>query len=151
MGYYTQLVNCDVRFKKGTKMKEVLQHVKDTMFTDEALLANATGGRFPKSGDIAADTWYAWTNTKVCREATKLATILNEFFEEAELVKVDGLVELRARHDNKQGQEQLLMQTLAPFLTDDSSMEWVGEDHERYMWEFDGTTLVEKYATLVWE
>lgn len=151
MGYYTQLVNVDVRFKEGTDMDAALQHVKDTMFTDEALLAYATGGRYPKTGDVAADTWYAWTNTNVCRNATELDTILKEFFDEAELVTVDGLIELRAQHDNKKGQEDLLMQALAPFLTDDSSMEWVGEDHERYMWEFDGTTMVEKYATLVWE
>lgn len=154
MGFYTRLVNCDVWLKEGVDEAAVVQHVKDTMFTDEALLANARGGCSPKSGNVVEDVWYSWVSTTTCREATDLAIILNEFFDDVQVKaprKGWPHITLELGHDNKQGQEDLLMRTLAPFIAPTASMEWVGEDNERYLWEFDGERMKEKYAVYTWE
>lgn len=154
MGYYTTLTNCDVWLKEGTDPNVVLQHIKDTMFTDEALQTKARGGRSPQSGDVAEDYWYSWVNNKTCREATKLVTILAEFFDEAKLkapTKDWPHITLVLEHCNKAGQEDLLMETMAPFIAPNSSVEWRGEDGERYRWEFDGTGMKVQYAVYSWE
>lgn len=148
MGYYTTLSSHDVRWKDGTNEAEVLQYVKATMFTDEALLAHASGGSFPiKAGaPVSSYKWYSWIDMAKCRNAPHIADIIGEFFDEAAIT--DG--EFWLLFDSKKGDEDVLLQTLAPFIEAGSYMEWRGEDGYLYRWEFDGTTMTEKSGEVVW-
>lgn len=149
MGYYTTLTGYDVRWKEGTDEGQVLQHVKETMFTDEALLKEASGGSWPIPQDKPVSTykWYSWTDTEVCRNATDINTIITQFFDGNTINAGEWWPEF----DSKKGDEDILMRTLAPFIAEDSYMEWRGEDGYLYRWEFDGDRMVEVTGTVVWE
>ena len=149
MGYYTTLTGYDVRWKEGTDEAQVLQHVKETMFTDEALLKHAGGGSWPikEGAPVASYKWYSWTDTEACRNAETIGFILNQFFDD---VTIDEAGDWWPEFDSKKGQEDHLMEVLAPFIDAGCYMEWRGEDGYLYRWEFDGERMTEKSGEVVW-
>ncbi len=148
MGYYTTLTSHDVRWKAGTDEAQVLQHVKDTMFTDEALLAHAEGGSWPIPQDKPASAykWYSWISTEKCRNATTIAEVIGEFFDECTIK--DG--EFWLGFYSKQGQEDHLIGVLAPFIEDGSYLEWRGEDGYLYRWTIEGGVMTEQSGEVIW-
>lgn len=100
----------------------------------------ARGGRSPKSGDVLEDYWYSWTDSKALLKATTLAEFMGQFFEE-----LDYYTESRTftfSDNNKIGQEDALMEHLAPFLQDTPegsyAAEWTGEDGAHWAWRIEG-------------
>ena len=149
MGYYVESISSNFTFKPGTDLVAVLQHVKQEMFTDEALEKKATGGSWPKEGkDIGAVTWYSWTNTAACRSATSIYDILGEFFEDVDIS--DCGMEFTVYVNTKLGQEHILLKTLAPFLVDGSHLYYRGEDGSHFGWRVENGISCEVNATLTW-
>lgn len=151
MGYYRS-GGGTVRFKNDADLDgAVLQHVKDTMFTDAALMKNASGGSTPKGDRPVVETyWYAWTDSKACRNATTLIEIIGQFFEEASF-DGDDLKTLTIYDRNKIGQEDILFETLAPFIEPNTNIEWVGEDGAHWRWKFDGQAMVVQDGVISYE
>ena len=56
-----------------------------------------------------------------------------------------------AGYDSKAGQEDYMLQNLAPFIAADTSIKWRGEDGAMWANVFDGTQMLEKVAKVVWE
>lgn len=54
-------------------------------------------------------------------------------------------------HGDKQGQEALLFEVLAPFVVHGSHANWVGEDCRRYRWEFLGGSMFVRAGSEEWE
>lgn len=151
MGYYVQTVSSDLTFKDGVDFDEVLEHVKQEMFTDEMLLKKANGGGWPKEGkSVAEHTWYSWTDTQACRDATHIADIVEQFFR-GSAEWADDYSSFTVNVDSKIGQEDVLLETLAPFLTDGSHLHYRGEDGSLFGWEVRNGTLVNVKAIIVWE
>lgn len=140
MGYYVTLVNCDITLKPEADEAVVVQHIKDTMFTEAALVANkGTPNRFPTTGNVFEDYWYAWVNNGAVLGATTLKAIVEEFLDACRYNPKTK--ELSCDHDNKTGDEEILFRTLAPFIVKGSEMEWRGECGEHFLWAFNGETL----------
>lgn len=149
MGYYRS-GGGSVRFKDGTDLDgTVLPHVKATMFTDEALVANCSGGAFPEKGNVEDYKWYSWTDTKVCRTATTLLELIQQFVEESWFDEQDPMV-LHFSDSQKIGQEEVLFQTLAPFIEANTDVEWTGEDGAHWRWAFDGERMVVQDAAIIY-
>jgi hypothetical protein len=87
------------------------------------------------------------TNTLACRSANEIGTILRESFDRFE---DEGGTRSQLAFDNKQGQQQLLIETLAPFITPGSYLNWEDEDGDQFRWEFDGADLVERSIAMQW-
>ena len=51
----------------------------------------------------------------------------------------------------KSGDDDLLFETLAPFVEADSCIEMEGEDGASWRWEFDGKTVRNVFSERVWE
>lgn len=150
MGYYVALTDYDVAWKDEAAKEAALAHVKATMFTDEALETQASGGQFGGNSatlPVAMRAWYSWVSTDVCRKATDIGEIIEEFFDAYYLY--DEL-QWHVEFDSKAGQEDLLMKTLAPFIEAGSYMAWRGEEGELYRWMFDGETMTTQEAEIVW-
>jgi len=150
MGTYVTLVDSQVSWKDAVARAAALPHVQGTLFTDEALLALADGGNYGGTSDqqpVAQRRWYSGTNTFACRSATDIGTILREFFDRFE---DEGGTRWQLAFDNKQGQQQLLLETLAPFIAPKSYISWEDEDGDRVRWEFDGKVMAERHLATAW-
>jgi len=150
MGTYITLIDSQVSWKDAAARASALPHVQATLFTDEALLALADGGNYGGTSDqqpVAQRRWYSGTNTLACRSATDIADILREFFDRFD---DQGGTHWQLRFDNKLGQQQLLMETLAPFIAAGSYLSWEDEDGDRFRWEFDGTVMAERHLATAW-
>ena len=53
-------------------------------------------------------------------------------------------------HGDKQGQEDLLMESIAGYVEHGSFVNWIGEDCERYRWEFISQRLLVREGTSDW-
>ena len=142
MGYNVESISNSFTFKQGTDLKAVLAHVKQTMFTDAALLENAMGGVWPRSrDDIGSNVWYSWTNTHECRTADSIFDIINQFFDLAEMS--EDYMQFTVSPIEKIGQEDVLLKALAPFLEDGSHLYYRGEDGVEFGWRVVDGTLQE--------
>lgn len=149
MGYYVSTISSQFTFKPGTDLKAVLDDVKQKMFTDEALVSKARGGAWPKEGKAVEDhSWYSWTNTRECRQAGDIYDIIQQFFETVDIS--DDRMSFEVYVDNKIGQEDVLLEHLAPYLEDDSHLRYRGEDGDLFGWRVKGGRLVEEQATVTW-
>jgi hypothetical protein len=150
MGYYVQSVSSKFTFKPDTDFDKVLQHVKDTMFTDEALLKKARGGSSATEGRAVEEyTWYSWTDTKACRNAMDIYEIIEQFFS-GDIHHSDDGMGFDVWVDNKIGQEDILLDALTPFLVDGSHLYYRGEDGSHFGWRVEGGVLRDVLATITW-
>jgi hypothetical protein len=150
MGTYVTLIDSQVSWKDAAARAAALPQIQATLFTDQALLALADGGNYGGTSDqqpVAQRRWYSGTNTLICRSATDIADILGEFFDRFD---DQGETHWQLTFDNKLGQNQLLMETLAPFIAAGSYLSWEDEDGDRFRWEFDGTVMAERHLATAW-
>lgn len=149
MGYYRNGGGA-VTLKEGVTHEDVLASLQKTMFEPEYFAKTANGGRSPKSGDVFADTWYSWTDTKSLMSTESLEEFIGQFFEEVEFSE-DGRT-IMFSDSNKIGQEDILFQHLAPFLQDvELFAEWHGEDEHHWAWSIKNGKLVELTGHVVYE
>jgi hypothetical protein len=148
MGYYVDLTDYNLRLKPELDPQYVLQQLQATMFSDDVLLRRASGGASPQRGEVADYKWYSWTNTRKCRAATTLEEVLQEFFDDV-CIASDGTWELS--HSNKSGDEDVLLEYLAPYLQPGSYADWRGEDGSAWRWAFDGARMHMQLGRTVWE
>ena len=89
------------------------------------------GGSYANGKRTAA--WFSWMPA----DLTELPTVADVFkrlgFDSH--TDAEGNLDLLA-YDSKQGQEELFMQTAAPFVKDRSVFQWWGEDGAGWYWEF---------------
>lgn len=150
MGYYVSTVSSKFTFKPGTDLTAVLQDVQKNMFSDHALETHARGGAWPWYGkDIADVAWYSWTNSRECRAATDIYQIIEQFFETVDIA--DDRMSFEVYVDNKIGQEDVLLEFLAPYLEDGSHLRYRGEDGDLFGWRVQDGALLEERATVTWD
>lgn len=90
-------------------------------------------------------SWMPWNYDEVCKNAAEIFFELG--FEVAE--NEDGSLSL-LWYDCKSGQEELFLETVAPYVKPGSYIDWRGEDGSLYRYEFDGETMEVKTGTVVW-
>lgn len=91
--------------------------------------------------------WFSWMREDFS-EYDGLGMILHEIGFSYDLI--DGMIVLNGWHGDKQGQEDLLMESIAAWVKPGSFVEWVGEDCYRYRWEFEDGRLWVREGTTGW-
>lgn len=152
MGYYVDCTESKLRFKGDAPDERMLaEYVKEKMFTDEALKTKASGGSYPrpttKDYDATKYHWYSWTDSMVCRKAETVWEIIDEFVDEI-VMNEDGSWQII--FSSKTGQEDVLFETLAPFMEPGSYANWTGEDDSHWRWEFDGEKMITRQGEVVY-
>lgn len=126
--------------------------------------SSGSGGRW--SGGEAQERWFSWVETSSvlqCLERQDLAGALKEWRYDA-VAKSKADLEVLSAPENtvfsdvlieffegsKWGDDEELWCCLAPFVSEGSTIEWVGEDHEMWKYVFTGGGLKKMQAQIVW-
>ena len=99
------------------------------------------GGSWDKGKRTSA--WFSWMPADLAELPTVNAVFERLGFETH--TDSEGNLRLLA-YDNKQGQEELFIQTAAPFVKDGSVFQWWGEDGASWYWEFHNKRLLIGHA-----
>ena len=111
-----------------------------------------TGGSYPKLTDAPAigprkDMWFAWMEwdySITCKAAKEIFEALG-FETEAE----DNGDLVITYYDSKCGNEDEFFKAIGKLLK--GSIEWVGEDGDRYLWKFGPKGMIEKRGRMVYK
>jgi len=111
---------------------------------------NSKGRGGSYSGGQKTASWFSWVDTKTALNTSTLADMFDEWgwsVEEDEDGNINGLWFDR----DKIGQEELLFQTIAPWVKSGSYVEMHGEDGTMWRWCWENGKCSEKYANVSWE
>jgi hypothetical protein len=148
MGYNIEIMDSDAYIPAD--QIEAACRGMEPMMQPEQVAKNGQGGSW--GGGVQSQVWYSWVDDKVCRDLLA-RNDLKSFLEHwgFDCFK-DTNGDLHIDHyDSKSGQEDLMLQNLAPFVAKDTSIAWRGEDGAMWMNVFDGTHMLEKTAKITWE
>jgi hypothetical protein len=121
------------------KQPSALEAVKQLMTRTDLMTGGSSSG----------ERWFAWVNNNSILEAEELADALLDWRYEAESDEGGDIVRVEFIGE-KLGDEHHLWRVLAPFVEDGSYLEYIGEDDERWRYEFVGGRLYERSGTNVW-
>lgn len=142
MGYYVRLTEAHFAIPER---EDVLQALKDLNHRTDV---KKYGGSWGAGGQTEA--WFSWMPGNYDETVTSVQEVFDLLGFETEVK--DGLVYL-TDYDNKTGQEDLFIETVAPFVNEGSYLVWCGEDNAMYRHEIrDGqlVTLVPQEQSIVW-
>lgn len=91
--------------------------------------------------------WFSWMRPDFS-EYEDLGMILNDMGFSYSIH--DGKIFVAGWHGDKQGQEDLLMESIAEWVDSGSFVDWIGEDCYRYRWEFEDGRLWLRDGTNGW-
>lgn len=142
MGYYVTLKNADW----------LLPIAYEDLALDALKKINAPefdhlkrGGRYAEGGRVAS--WYSWMPEDYDKTVTSVQEILELLGFECK--STDEGTRITA-YDSKTGQEDLFLSTIAEYVAPGSFIDWLGEDGERFRYEFDGKTMSVLEARIVY-
>jgi hypothetical protein len=150
MGYYVSYEIGGV-VVPSDKAAACLQAIND-LHTDENLLANAGGGRFGagvENEPVSKTKWYSWVDNPPPGGFRSLVDAFAAWRFEAEGGD-DGEVGLLYFEGEKLGDEEILFRTIAPFVEPGGAITGYGEEHESWVFEFNGQGVEEKSAVPVY-
>lgn len=136
MGYYVSMHSSDWEITESPELLAVLKEMPTRYHA------------IKRGGSSNGESWFSWVNDEEFVNATSCQDIINAFgFETSEsngVVSIDG-------YNNKNGQEDLLLAVLAPFVKEGSQMEWSGEEGERWLWVVRGGKMWTCQETRTWD
>lgn len=154
MGYYVTgegyiSVPADKLTDAYNALVELNKH--DELKTGGRFGAGVSEGKPANSTSVAENpnrwfSWMDWNYDEVCSTAEE---ILQQVGFETEETPDDGL-ELFG-YDSKSGAESHFVNAIAPFVNEDSTMEWSGEDGERWRWVFENGEMITEHAVITWK
>lgn len=108
------------------------------------------GGRYPSENIDGPHPgiWFSWMDWNYPETCPDLKSVLTQVGFEVHLENGD----ISYLHfDKKMGDEAHFMNALAPYVESGSYIEWVGEDHNLWRWEFNDGKMFEKVGKVVYE
>jgi hypothetical protein len=142
MGYYVTLTDADFLIPKAKEAKAIgaLKALNDPKYDQQK-----QGGTWDGTGKSAA--WYSWMTADYDQHVKSCAEVFTqlgfEVEETAEGLRLTG-------YDNKTGQEDLFLAAVAPYVQEDSYLNWRGEDGILYRFQFDGEKMTELESRVSW-
>jgi hypothetical protein len=147
MGYYVTLMDSDVSIP-ASKLDEAYQAILKLNERDDL----KSGGRWPghdcprpEGLDFHPNRWFSWMPADLT-ECGSLRGVLehlgfdcDEFHGDLSLIS----------YDSKTGQEDLFLETLAPFISD-GCMQWRGEDGFLFRWVFENGVMRQQEGRIQW-
>lgn len=145
MGYCIEQRDCDFRIKA-----ENVDKARDAI----KALASRTGegGGFTSSGGKIQERYFSWVRTEDFANAETLEDALRPWRWDIEF-NGDGSGDVAwiMFHGEKYGDENILLEAIAPHVEPGCFIEMQGEDGALWRWSFDGRTMSEKSANITWE
>jgi hypothetical protein len=129
MGYYVRGDSYKFMLKAGQE-DAIRAAIRELNTHDE--LKN--GGQ--SKGGVTVQKWFSWMNDFDYDSDFTTVELLERLGFDV-TVNEDGDI-TNLFYDGKTGQEDLFLATLAPFIEDGSSIDWQGEEDERWRWVFEG-------------
>jgi hypothetical protein len=134
MGYYiTYSLTLRIRAQDVQKALDIFNY----LHTDEMLTRYARGGSYPQTGAVSDCHWYSWVNNPKKPYETLTEAFGNWCIVENNVVcTVDTETQdfiVSGDYDNKWGQQDFLIEQLAPVLND-TEIHVTGEDRTHYVW-----------------
>ena len=103
-----------------------------------------------KLGVKNGQNYYSWMNGCDPSQWDSLKEAMNDWRYKVSLNK-NGDIDKIEFIGEKMGQDDLLFQTIAPFVDTWSYLHFVGEDGEQWILKFDGVNMVKKKGKMVFE
>lgn len=105
------------------------------------------------SGGSATRTWFSWMNEwdeKI--HGASLHAAMTEWRWEPEWMEQQGVGDVVGVYfiGEKMGDDEIFLQTIAPFVLDGSYIEMAGEDGERWRWFFTGGNVYRQIGHVVY-
>lgn len=135
MGYEVSIRGCDFLLPKD-KYESACKAIDELMTHTELMSGGAWRGAQGKT-----DHWFAWVRTEEVLKTNNLIEKLEEWRFEVFENEI-GIIDFA--FDGKMGDEEQLFKTLAPFVRDGSTIEWVGEDSEFWRWVFINGKMIDQ-------
>jgi hypothetical protein len=139
MGYYVQMVDADFIIPETEEVLEALRAMPKKYKAIQ------------RGGSSNGDKWFSWMNDEEIESAESAQSIFEALGFECEKDKygTPNTFSLES-YDSKQGQEDLFLAVVAPFMPNDAYTEWRGEDGELWRMAVQYGKLHVQSATLVW-
>jgi len=116
----------------------------------QAIKALADRVQFLASGENSmGDRWYSWVNTEKFVSAKTLEEALEEWGWEIQLAE-DGDAYFLQFVNEKLGDDEVLLNAIAPYVEDGSYIEIAGEDADWWRWVFKGGKMFEITPEITW-
>lgn len=134
---------------KADKKEECLKAI-NALHHPEELEKNARGGTF--QGGEAKERWYSWVTNPGPEGFPDLDAAFKAWnlFDDAWVnEEADGCVSVTGGYYCKLGQQEVLLEAIAPFL-ENTQIECRGEDGALWMWDIKDGELDTKYGTITY-
>lgn len=141
MGYYVDM-RCDDVIIPKKNIAKALKAING-MFTPERLKREARGG------SSTGEKWYSWVKNPPEGGFPDLATALSAWSFETSVLD-SGDLALDYFSGEKLGQEDLMLQEIAPYVDEGGFIECRGEDNAIWRWYFDGKKIIEQTGTVTY-
>lgn len=99
-------------------------------------------------GSSSGEKWFAWVDMDYINDKT-LEDAITKWNWHTNNDKEGNITDIYFEGE-KLGQEDILFETIAPFVEKNSFIEMIGEDDYMWRWCFDGKKCIEKTPTIVW-
>jgi len=135
MGYYVNTEDINVVVPKDL-LEDAYEAICDLNQHDDLKQGGSWGPDESKN-----QYWFSWMPEDIRAACPDLLAVVNEIGFDSKYDEAGNLV--LGHYSNKTGQEDLLIDAIAPFVQEGSYVIWRGEDNSYYKWEFnDGKMLV---------
>jgi len=102
-------------------------------------------------GSSSGDCWFSWCDMSYVDEDNFGDAFAKLNWDVREYLDDDGNIIDVEFVGEKSGDDEYILNTIAPFVEPGSYIEMHGEDGALWRWFFDGKTCEEKSATVTWE
>ena len=145
MGY---CVDWDLKIQvPKNNVQKALDAINELM-KPENVKKNGRGGSWSHGGQT--DWWYSWVSTPPDNKYNSLKeAFVGWGFNAKE--REDGSVTVNSCYNEKLGQEELFLEAIARYVTDDSSIYVHGEDGANWRWVFKNGHLIEQQGRVIYE
>jgi len=138
MGYYVQLDSADWEIEDNPRS---LQEIRAMPKKYHAI---------KRGGSSSGEKWFSWMSDERIENAKSVEDVFKDLGFTTEPGSRPNTFKLTA-YDSKTGQEDLFIAVMAPWTTEGSSMEWVGEEGERWRYFIEDKKIRCQKASITWE
>lgn len=155
MGYYVQgYGNITIQKSNEEKAYQAMCALNDLDHLKRggswSALTDADGSR-PSGMGFHPNRWFSWMDPNYPETCQDFLSVLNDLGFGVEVDSVsNGHTDYRVSYDNKSGQEDLFLEAIAPYV-EGGSIEWFGEDGERWLNKFENGTMATLVGKIVYE
>lgn len=137
MGYYVTLQSADWEIEENPRSLQAIRAMPKKYHS------------IKRGGSSNGDKWFSWMNDADIENAQSVESVFKNLGFETEPGNNPNTFKLTG-YNSKTGQEDLFIGVMAPWTTEGSTMEWSGEDDERWRYYIQDGKMYLQGSTLTW-